>query len=490
MKNGTSTGPNKPQGTSATVLAKVVAILFWIGAWQIASMAVNSEFVLAGPLDAAAALVRLFPSGEFWRSVGFSLIRIAGGCAIAYLLAVPLALIAAALPAIRTLLQPAMSAIKGTPIACTVVALLIWFGSRNISAIAVGLAVIPGVYFGVLQGLDRADPRMRDLFRTFNAPAPVRLLARTWPAILPYLRAASQSVLGMSWKAGIAAELIGVPTDSVGERIYQAKLLLETADLFAWTIAVVALAWLFERLALRALDATWPASAKLALRFRRHEPEGAPVIKPSIANKAPILTASNLVCGHNGIALSDPFGFHLRAGDIVCIEGPSGAGKTTLLNTLAGSIDPMSGSIDRGHGDTAIAQVYQDIRLVEELSAIDNVMLIASAGLSSAEARKRLEELLPSDAIDVPVGALSGGQRRRVELVRAFAASSHLVLLDEPFTGLDAQARELAQTHILAHMEDRAVLISAHDATSLDLPLDAIISVGTACHAGSQTARP
>lgn len=150
----------------------------------------------------------------------------------------------------------------------------------------------------------------------------------------------------------------------------------------------------------------------------------------------------------------------------------------------------MSGSIDRGHGDVAIAQVYQDIRLVEELSAIDNVMLIASADLSPAEARKRLEELLPSDAIDVPVGALSGGQRRRVELVRAFAASSHLVLLDEPFTGLDAQARELAQTHILAHMEDGAVLISAHDATSLDLPLDAIISVGTACHAGSQTARP
>lgn len=136
MKNGTSTGPNKPQGTSATALAKVVAILFWIGAWQIASMAVSSEFVLAGPLDAAAALVRLLPSDEFWRSIGFSLIRIAGGCAIAYLLAVPLALIAAALPAIRTLLQPAMSAIKGTPIACTVVALLIWFGSRNISAIA------------------------------------------------------------------------------------------------------------------------------------------------------------------------------------------------------------------------------------------------------------------------------------------------------------------------------------------------------------------
>lgn len=474
----------------ASGAAKVGAVLFWIAAWQVASMAAGSEFVLAGPLDAVAALARLLPSAEFWRSVTFSLVRIVGGCAIAYLLAVPLALIAATLPAIRTLLQPAMSAIKGTPIACTVVALLIWFGSKNISAIAVGLAVIPGVYFGVLQGLDRADPRMRDLFRTFNATAPVRLLAQTWPAILPYLRAASQSVLGMSWKAGIAAELIGVPTGSVGERIYQAKLLLETADLFAWTTAVVALAWLFERLGLRALDATWPASAKLALRFSRHEPEGALAVKPSIANKSPILSVSNLVCGHNDTALSDPLGFHLRAGDIACIEGPSGTGKTTLLKTLAGSLDPVSGSIDREHGGTAIAQVYQDIRLVEELSAIDNVMLIASANLSPAEARKRLEELLPSGAIDAPVSALSGGQRRRVELVRAFAASSHLVLLDEPFTGLDAQARELAQAHILAHMEDKAVLISAHDAASLDLPLDAIISIGPACHTGSQPTRP
>lgn len=455
--------------------AKAGAVLFWIAAWQLASMVVGSEFVLASPLDAVAALARLLPSAEFWRSVAFSLIRIVGGCASAYLVAVPLALAAASHPAVRTLLQPAMGAIKGTPIACTVVALLIWFGSGNISAIAVGLAVLPVVYFGVLQGTDRADPRMRDLFRAFGAPAPVRLLAQTWPQILPYLRAASQSALGMSWKAGVAAELIGVPTGSIGERIYQAKLLLETADLFAWTIAVIALAWICELVALSALDASWPAFARLALRFRRRASDQPRPSGPSARAGAPVFSAASLACGHDGAIDCGPFDFALCPGDIACADGPSGAGKTTLLDTIAGELAPLSGEAVRKAA--TVARVYQDTRLVEDLSAIDNLLLVAPADFSSSSARERLEELLPADAADVPVKRLSGGQQRRVELARAFAATSDLVLLDEPFTGLDPRARDLARAHILSHMHGKAVLISAHDAAALDLPVAVTIPV-------------
>lgn len=457
--------------------AKAGAVLFWIAAWQLASMAVGSEFVLAGPLDAVAALARLLPSAEFWRSVAFSLIRIVGGCASAYLVAVPLALAAASHPAVRTLLQPAMGAIKGTPIACTVVALLIWFGSGNISAIAVCLAVLPVVYFGVLQGADRADPRMRDLFRAFGAPAPVRLLAQTWPQILPYLRAASQSALGMSWKAGVAAELIGVPTGSIGERIYQAKLLLETADLFAWTIAVIAIAWICELVALRALDASWPAFARLALRFRRRASDQPRPSGPSARAGAPVFSAASLACGHDGAIACGPFDFTLCPGDIACAEGPSGAGKTTLLDTIAGELAPLSGEAVRKAA--TVARVYQDTRLVEDLSAIDNLLLVASADFSSSSARERLEELLPADAADVPVKRLSGGQRRRVELARAFAATSDLVLLDEPFTGLDPRARDFARAHILSHMHGKAVLISAHDASELNLPFSKTVPAET-----------
>lgn len=461
----------------ASALAKAGAVLFWIGVWQVASMAVASEFVLAGPLDALAALARLLPSGRFWASVGFTLARIACGCAAAYLIAVPLALAAGARPAVRALLQPAMSAIKGTPIACTVVLLLIWFGSRNISAIAVALAALPGVYFGVLHGLDQADSGMQRLFIDFDAPRAVRFLAQTWPAVLPYLRAASQTVLGMSWKAGIAAELIGVPTGSMGERIYQAKLLLETADLFAWTIAVVALSWLFEHLALRALDATWPAAAKLALRFRRRERSEPRAAGAPKRDKAPCLTAEKLVCGHDGAAACGPFGIELAAGTITCVEGPSGAGKTTLLDTLAGELAPVSGNLELRAAHMPVARVYQDTRLVDELSAVENAMLFASGGFSSADAREALGRLFPHAALDAPVRELSGGQRRRVELARALAAPSRLVLLDEPFTGLDAGARRLAKARILDNLEDRAIVITAHDARDLNLPVDAVIKV-------------
>lgn len=466
---------------SANALAKAGAVLFWIGVWQVASMAVASEFVLAGPLDALAALARLLPSGRFWASVGFTLARIACGCAAAYLIAVPLALAAGARPAVRALLQPAMSAIKGTPIACTVVLLLIWFGSRNISAIAVALAALPGVYFGVLHGLVQADSGMQRLFIDFDAPRAVRFLAQTWPAVLPYLRAASQTVLGMSWKAGIAAELIGVPTGSMGERIYQAKLLLETADLFAWTITVVALSWLFEHLALRALDATWPASAKLALRFRRRERSESRAANQSGSARANTLIIANLICGHGEAKTCGPFDLRLRPCTAVCIEGPSGAGKTTLLNTIAGELEPLSGKVERGA--VAVARVYQDVRLVENLSAIDNLLLFANARYSPALARQRLEELLPADAIDVPVAKLSGGQRRRVELARALAASSDLILLDEPFTGLDADARELAQACIERYLGERALVISAHDASDLSLSFSKIIPIETPAEA-------
>ena len=458
-------------------VAKAGAILFWIVAWQLTSMAAGSEFVLAGPLDAVAALAHLLPSAEFWRSVTFSLVRIVGGCAFAYLVAVPLALAAASHPTVRTLLQPAMGAIKGTPIACTVVALLIWFGSGNISAIAVGLAVLPVVYFGVLQGADRADPRMSDLFRAFGTPVPVRLLAHTWPQILPYLRAASQSALGMSWKAGVAAELIGVPTGSIGERIYQAKLLLETADLFAWTIAVIVLAWACELVALRALDSSWPAFASLALQFRRRASDQ-PRPSGTFAHAgAPVFSATSLVCGHDGALACGPFDLALCPGDIACAEGPSGAGKTTLLDTIAGELAPLSGEAVRKA--TTVARVYQDTRLVEDLSAIDNLLLVTPADFSSSNARERLEELLPADAADVPVKRLSGGQRRRVELARAFAAPSDLVLLDEPFTGLDPRARDLARAHILSHMHGKAVLISAHDASELSLPFSKTVPAET-----------
>ena len=435
------------------MLARIGAVAFWLLIWQMASMAVGSGLILAGPLDTATALARLLPSTEFWGQIGFSTFRIIGGTFAGYMAAFVLAAAAWRWHGARTLLQPALSVIKGTPVACVVVLLLIWIGSRNVSAVAVFLMVLPGVYFPVLTGLDELDPKQRELFEVFGVGRLTRLLALVWPGILPYVTAASSTVLGMSWKAGVAAELIGVPAESIGERIYQAKLLLETADLFAWTIVVVLLSWVFERIALAALQASWPAAGHVAMGLQYEgRVEGSP--------HETVLHARNLAVGYDGKTICAPVSFELSAGDALCLGAPSGTGKTTLLHTIARLQEPIEGKLTASA--RPIPTVFQETRLVEDLSAVENVVLF-TRGLTTRDAENLLSELLPSGTLTATVRELSGGQRRRVELVRAIAAPGSLVLLDEPFTGLDAEARREALAFIQRHQANKALIVATHD---------------------------
>ena len=281
-------------------------------------------------------------------------------------------------------------------------------------------------------------------------------LAVIWPHVLPYLRAASETALSMSWKAGVAAELIGTPMGSIGERIYQAKLLLETADLFAWTVTVIAVAWLLERVALMLLDATGPAAGSLAVRLARCR-RGAGPARAGEAHAA-ILSASELVVGHDGLATAGPFTFTVRGGEALVLMGPSGAGKTTLLSTIARQCEPRSGMVQLA-AETNLSVVFQDARLIDQLSCLDNMLLVAPG----SDARALLAELGLAEVAGRPAGTLSGGQRRRLELARALAAPTQLTLLDEPFTGLDEGARDLALTFLDHHRGDRAIVLSTHD---------------------------
>ena len=215
------------------VLRRAGAVAFWLVVWQLASMAVGSELLLAGPMAVLVRLVELMPTAGFWSVVGFSLTRIAVGFAVALALGLVLGLLAQRRHALAELLAPAVGFLKSVPIVCVIVLLLMWVGSTRVSAIAVFLAVFPAIYFSVLEGRSAADPGLGELLRVMGVPGRRRFLADTWQQLLPYLVATCRNACGMAWKAGVAAELIGSPRGSMGERIYQAKLLLETGDLLS-----------------------------------------------------------------------------------------------------------------------------------------------------------------------------------------------------------------------------------------------------------------
>jgi NitT/TauT family transport system permease protein len=105
----------------------------------------------------------------------------------------------------------------------------------------------PIVYTNVLQGIAQTDPQLLEMADVFGVGAGRRLRYVYVPQVAPYLQAACSLALGLCWKAGVAAEVIGLPRNSIGEHLYEAKIYLDTPELFAWTLVVVCVSLLFER---------------------------------------------------------------------------------------------------------------------------------------------------------------------------------------------------------------------------------------------------
>ncbi len=250
-------------------MRRLAPVALWVCVWQVASLVVGSGILLAGPVDTVARLASLLGDASFLSTVGFSLVRIVVGFALGFAGAVALAFAGARWGVVRTIFSPALSVLKSVPIVCVIVLLLMWVGAGSVSAVAVFLAVFPAVFFSCSEALDNVDAKTGEMLEVFGVPRVRRLLAHVWPEVLPYLVGTSRNVCGMAWKAGVAAELIGSPMGSIGERIYQSKLLLETADLFAWTIVIVVMSWLCERAFVAVLARTGSWALRASLRVGR-----------------------------------------------------------------------------------------------------------------------------------------------------------------------------------------------------------------------------
>lgn len=149
-------------------------------------------------------------------------------------------------------------------------------------------------------------------------------------------------------------------------------------------------------------------------------------------------------------------------GGITCILGPSGCGKTTLLKMILGLTVPDHGRI-LGVPRGPIPTVFQEDRLIEPLSAADNVRLVLPKSHPASAIRDVLEHLGLDAASPQPVREMSGGMRRRVALARALLADGPLVVMDEPFKGLDEETRRKAAALTRSKLTGRTVLIVTHD---------------------------
>lgn len=148
---------------------------------------------------------------------------------------------------VKDLLELPVAALKATPVASFVVLVLIWLPSRNLSVLISFIMAFPIVYTNLLEGFENLDGKLIQMAQVFAMPVRKKLYYLYFAGLLPYFRSACAVAIGMSWKAGIAAELIGIPGGSIGESLYNAKIYLETPSLFAWTIVIITVSVLFEK---------------------------------------------------------------------------------------------------------------------------------------------------------------------------------------------------------------------------------------------------
>ena len=233
---------------------RMMAVLFWLAVWQAAAMAIGQEVFLVSPVQALRCLLRLLPQADFWHRVGFSAGRILLGFGLGVVCSAALAVAAEICPAAEVLIAPMLQLVKATPVASFIILALVWVSGSSLSILISFFMVLPVLYGAVRTGIESADGQLLEMARVFRLPLSCRVKAIWLPAVLPAFRQGCSVALGICWKSGVAAEVIGLPDGSIGDALYRAKITLSTGELFAWTFVIIVLSAAFEKLFLALLD--------------------------------------------------------------------------------------------------------------------------------------------------------------------------------------------------------------------------------------------
>lgn len=224
------------------------AVFFWLLVWQIAAMLMDQPLLLVSPLDTLKRLCSLALEPIFWKSIAFSVGKIMLGFGLSCLMGIVLAALAYRFRPVRQLLSPLTATIKAIPVASFVILALLWVSSKNLSILISVMIGFPVIYLNTLTGLDSIDHKLVEMAQVFRVPLGKKLGVVYFSQVLPFLRSGLNVAVGLCWKSGVAAEVIGIPSGSVGQQLYNAKVYLETADLFCWTVVIVLLSVACEKL--------------------------------------------------------------------------------------------------------------------------------------------------------------------------------------------------------------------------------------------------
>ncbi len=228
------------------IFSKLIVLIFWAAVYQCISMAVGKELLLPDLRSVIRALVFEGTKVDFWLTVSFSILRVAAGFLSAVIFGTILAALCYRFRLCQIVFYPLISAVRSIPVASFIILALLWIKSGFVPAFIAFLMVLPLVWGNVYQGLSQTDKGLIEMADIFEFGAGKKLWLIYVPQCLPYFRTACITGLGFAWKSAIAAEVISVPAMSIGRKLYESKIYIETPELFAWTLTVAVLSFFAE----------------------------------------------------------------------------------------------------------------------------------------------------------------------------------------------------------------------------------------------------
>jgi len=433
---------------------RILIIAAWCCIWQAMCDLTGLDFVLASPVSVFTALISLIKTSAFYSVLINSFVHITIGFVFACILAVVLGIFASKCIIIYEILLPLIQVMKSLPVASFIILLLILFGSSKVSALISFIVVFPMIYNSVVMGMRQTDHKLLEMARIFSIGRMRTIKYIYMPEILSYTKSSLKTALGMSWKAGVSAEVIGLAKNSIGEQLYYAKLYLMTEQLFAWSIVVVGISLICERFIYSLLQ-QWENY------IFKHKITGKMAVIKSVQDRIETVRVDNLCKSYHDKKVLQGFCAQFYSDKINCIMGKSGIGKTTLLKSIMGLLPTEGGTISI---TGKIGVIFQEDRLIEQMTVMNNIMLVLGDTSKSNElrVRKQLAAILPTECLDMPAGSLSGGQKRRVAIARALLCTSDICLMDEPFTGLDHESIKMMIEFVKQNTRGKVTIIVTH----------------------------